>query len=237
MRRSIIVGPDTRFLRLGGRPARATAILLGVQLGFFLLYVFADGPRWVLSYLGAGALQTFGELRLWQPLTALFVHIEPRGLILDLLTLWVFGSALERWWGRRRFVWFYLATGVTGLLLGLFFALVSVSRATLVGSSGSAIALLVATAVIFPQHLAQFQSMTLGVKVRLLCLLMGGFALLGTLMLSAWLDSAVELGGGLCALLFVYPPRQLIARWRLRRAKRKLKVVQGGSSGSGGYVN
>ena len=109
--------------------------------------------------------------------------------------------------------------------------------AILVGSEGSAIALLLAAAVIFPSHLAQFQTMTLGLNVRLISLVLGGFVLLGTLMLAAWLDLAVEIGGGLCALMFLYPPRDLIGRWRVRRAKRKLKVVHGGPSGSGDYVN
>lgn len=235
MKRRIIVGPDTRFLRLGGRPARVTGVLLAVQAALFLLYVFADGPAWVLQYAASSVQATLEERRYYQPLTALLWHLEPRGLLIDLLALWVFGSALERWWGPRRFVAFYATTGVAGLVVGLAASAALASDRALVGSAGSAVAILVAVAILFPRHLAHLRQV-LGVTVRTLAALFGGFLLVGTLMLGAWVDLAVQLGGGAVALLFLYPPKQLLARVQLRRTRRRLQVVRGGAKDDR-YVN
>ncbi|MEZ5480438.1 MAG: rhomboid family intramembrane serine protease [Thiolinea sp.] len=48
----------------------------------------------------------------WQYLSSLFMHGGLTHLLFNMLALWMFGSALERWWGSLRFLVFYLLCGI-----------------------------------------------------------------------------------------------------------------------------
>jgi membrane associated rhomboid family serine protease len=50
----------------------------------------------------------------WQLVTHLFMHDtkEPFHLFFNMLGLWMFGSSLERFWGSKRFLIYFLITGI-----------------------------------------------------------------------------------------------------------------------------
>ncbi len=222
MRKQIRISPDTKITRLGGRPPRAVLVLLVQQIGFFLAWAFADAPPWIASTFATSAERSLGQLQFWQPLTALWFHLGTRGLLLNMLSLWIFGSALEQWWGQRRFVFFWCATGVGGLILGV---LVGQLQPTYVmaGSAGSAVAMMVAFAMIFPDHMVFFYGLW-PLKAKHLSLVLLGFILLGALFGGSYLEIAVQLGGGLLALLLL---------WWARRSSGKPRGP-GGNGGGGG---
>jgi S1-C subfamily serine protease len=141
-----------------------------------------------------------------QPLTALWVHVGTRGLLLNVLSLWIFGSALEKWWGPRRFVRFWIITGVAGLILGVLVGQLQPAY-VMAGSAGAAVAMMVAFAVIFPEHMVFFYGL-LPLKAKHLILVLLGLVLLTGLFGSSYLDIAVQLGGGLCALLMLWWARR-----------------------------
>lgn len=235
MRRRIVIDPRTPIVRLGGRPPKTTLGLLIAQLGLFLIYAFADGPTWVGTQLATSGAQTVGAHKLWQPLSALWLHLGTRGLLLDLLAVWIFGSALERWWGARRLLLFFTVTGAVGLLGGALAGLAA-PAVLLAGGGGASIAMMVATAVIFPRHLTHIHTL-FPLRARVFALLMGAFVLVGTALARQWLDLVVQLCGGLCALPFLWSPRNALARWRVARAKKKFKVIDGRSDNGPRYLN
>lgn len=56
----------------------------------------------------------------WQPFTHLFMHAPLPGLthiLFNMLALYSFGSALEHFWGPRKFLFFYLSCGLGAGLL------------------------------------------------------------------------------------------------------------------------
>lgn len=53
----------------------------------------------------------------WQPLTSMFMHGGIGHIAFNMFALWIFGSALERIWGARKFLTFYLLTGIGSALL------------------------------------------------------------------------------------------------------------------------
>lgn len=63
----------------------------------------------------------------WQVLTHLFMHggnlfkLEIGHIFFNMLALWMFGSVLENLWGSRRFLTFYLASGLGAALIHLLF--------------------------------------------------------------------------------------------------------------------
>lgn len=229
--KQILVDPNAKMLRLGGRPPKVTLVLLIVELTLFVLMAFIPIPQWIPEHLVLSADGLFARKEIWQPLTALFLHLGLRSTFLDAATLWIFGSALERWWGPKRFLRFYLVTGVMGLLVGASVGLAA-PRALLFGSEGAAMAMIIATAVIFPRHLIHLHRLT-PLKVGVSCLVLGIVTLLGTLLSAAWLQLAVLAGGAITALFFLGPRRmlgQLLAKQarRARVEKSHLEVVDGG---------
>ncbi|PIE17508.1 MAG: hypothetical protein CSA65_08780 [Proteobacteria bacterium] len=232
--RRLPIDPNARFVRLGGRPPRITMALLIAQLAVFLLFVFADAPTWLTEHLALSASKALGLFEVWQPVTALWIHLGLRSLVFDLVVLWLFGSALERWWGGRRFAVFWGVTGVVGLVVGMLVGMAK-PTALMAGSQGSAVAMLIASAIIFPAHLIHLRTI-IPIKATLVCLLMVGFVLLGGVISRLWLDIAIQLGGGLAAVAFL-GPRRLIQQWRVKRMKKKLHVIGGGKNDSGPYLN
>ena len=65
------------------------------------------------------------DFQFWQPLTSIFMHApinQAPGIthiLFNMLGLWMFGSALEHFWGSRKFLFFYLSCGVGASLLNM----------------------------------------------------------------------------------------------------------------------
>ena len=64
------------------------------------------------------ALHTFqSELfKPWQFITHMFMHAGPSHIFGNMLALWMFGSVLENLWGPKRFLIFYMASGLGAAL-------------------------------------------------------------------------------------------------------------------------
>lgn len=237
MRKQIVLDSSTKIVRLGGRPPKVVMVLLIVEIAIFLAYAFADGPKWVAEHLAASAATSLAKLQIYQPLSALWVHLDASALLFNMLALWLFGSALERWWGGRRFLLFWLATGVVGLALGVLVGQVASPAAVVYGSGGVTGAMLLALIVIFPQHMPFIYKGVLPLKAQWLALIMAAFMLIGNATRSAWLLIAVELGGAAVSLLFLFSLRQLIGQAQLKQAKKKFKVIEGGKPGGKKWMN
>lgn len=48
----------------------------------------------------------------WQYLTYMFMHASIDHIIFNMLALWMFGYALENYWGGKKFLFYYLVTGI-----------------------------------------------------------------------------------------------------------------------------
>src|SRR5574337_429453 len=96
---------------------------------------------------GAERLCSF-RFALWQPLTYMFLHGGLWHILFNMISLWMFGSLLERIWGMRRFLYYYLFCGVGAGLLVTLIAYFSGNPgdlfATTVGASGASLGLLTA---------------------------------------------------------------------------------------------
>jgi membrane associated rhomboid family serine protease len=229
MRRQIIIGPDTKIAQVGGRPPRMVLILLVEQISLFLLWAFANDPAWIRQHLAASASRCLGQGELWQPLTALWFHVGSRSLLLNMLSLWIFGSALERWWGPRRFLLFWMITGVAGLVGGVLLGQLQPTY-VMAGSAGSAVGMLLSFGLIFPSHHV-FLYGVLPLKAKPLALVFIGFILLGSLVDGAYLELGIQLVGGLTALLFLLRPAvptRPTPRAPRRETPSHLKILDGG---------
>lgn len=206
--RQVWITPGTKLLRVGGRPPRVTLVLLAIQAAVFLLYIFADGPSWVQRHLAVSAAATLLRRELWQPVTALWLHLDTRTLALDLVVLWLLGGPLERWWGERRFLACYLTSASGGLAAAAIVGLAQPS-ALVCGATGATLALLLASAVVYGEHLLVWGRHTLGLRLRPMVLMGGGSVLLMALLDRAWLDLTNALVGAAIGAAFLRP----VTRW------------------------
>ena len=130
----------------------ATVVAYIVQLG--------AGVQWVLTFalwpLGAspdlGPNVVGGTFQPWQLVTYSFLHGGFTHLFLNMFALWMFGSELERLFGRRRYItyWFVavLAAGITQLVVST----ATGSYYPTVGASGGVFGLLLAFGINFPRR-------------------------------------------------------------------------------------
>lgn len=55
---------------------------------------------------------TAPNFKIWQPITYMFMHGSGSHILFNMFGLWMFGRQLENYWGPKRFLTYYLITGV-----------------------------------------------------------------------------------------------------------------------------
>src|ERR1700687_2359047 len=107
--------------------------------------------------LGLVPLLVTHGLRLWQPVTYLFLHGGIWHLLFNMLFLWMFGADLERTWGTHRFYVYYFLTGIgAGIINVLVKTLLDIHGTGLsvttptIGASGAIYGVLLAAAIVVP---------------------------------------------------------------------------------------
>lgn len=127
---------------------RAVKYLLLLNIGVFVLE-FLWGPELIRLFGLTPALVKKGCI--WQPFTYMFLHGGLLHLLFNMFALWMFGCEIERTWGTREFVKYYLITGIGAGLLT--FVLSFNSHIPTIGASGAIFGILVAFALMFPNRL------------------------------------------------------------------------------------
>ena len=139
----------------GGISPAVRAILI-VCVAVFAAALVAQEA--VFEWLGLVPQSIVEDLRIWQPLTYIFVHHGVFHLAFNLLGIWMFGVELERLWGTREFTKVFLMCGVVAGLATLAVALLPIDATwrersyigVTVGSSGALYGVLYAWARAFP---------------------------------------------------------------------------------------
>ena len=103
---------------------------------------------------------------IWQPLTYMFFHGHIWHLAFNMFLLWMFGKQMELIWGPKKFLVYYLLTGVgSGLLIYLL------SDAPTIGASGAIMAVLFSYGYTFPNRIVLFWFIPMKVKYCILLLI------------------------------------------------------------------
>ena len=111
--------------------------------------------------------------RFWQPLTHMFMHGNLLHLLFNMFALVSFGSALEHFWGGKRFLIFYIACGLGAAILHTAINYYNIHyipgkegliNVPAVGASGAIYGLLVAFAMMFP--MAELMMMFIPVPIK-----------------------------------------------------------------------
>jgi len=227
-------GPYQYRVSFGGpiTPAVRALIILNVAVFVMELVVAGAGGETALGTLFEWFALTpaavFTKLFVWQLVTYMFLH-APQGIfhiLFNMLILWMLGSDVERTWGARRFVRYYLICGIGGGLAHCLFW-----QPVTIGASGAVFGIIIAFAMLFPRRTILFMGL-FPLTARQLALILTGIELLS---LGAFTPDGVahlaHLGGALTGFLLIrgfWDPRQVWydLKWRLRRRRFRMITRQ-----------
>lgn len=139
----------------------------------------------------------------WTPFTYMFVHAGVWHLAVTMYALFLFGRRLERTWGARRFLRFFVLAGLGGLLAHVLF----VRRGTLLGASAAVYGVMGAYALQWPEDELHFFGVV-PMRTWTAVLVLVGFDLVQGMLLAPTADPAylVHLAGFVVAWFYVRTP-------------------------------
>lgn len=127
-------------------------ILLIINVAVFLTAVLFPPLRTIIyTWFQLDASSWTGIFQLWRLITYQFLHASFWHILFNMIGLYYFGPILERQWGARRFLPFYLGCGTAGALFYILLVTVGLlPPGEMVGASGAILGLLAACAILFP---------------------------------------------------------------------------------------
>lgn len=116
-------------------PPRLTYLLLFINLIIFLIEVFlgSSNNTEILIRLGAKYNPRIWMGEYWRLVTPLFLHAGWQHFLFNSLALLQIGSLVERFFGKKRFLWLYFVSGILGSVASAVFRPETIS----VGASGA----------------------------------------------------------------------------------------------------
>ena len=135
----------------------AVLVIIGLNVLVFLGWQAAVVLPDLQSFMLANFLVSTSHIVhgfVWTLATAAFSHNEIWHLAINMFVLWSFGTVLERLWGTKVFVIFYLVAGVVASISHCAVSSVLMGNGNIpaLGASGAVSGLLLAYALYFPRH-------------------------------------------------------------------------------------
>ncbi|MCK9268366.1 MAG: rhomboid family intramembrane serine protease [Alkaliphilus sp.] len=133
------------------RRSKITFILLAIMIFYFIFITLNGGTTNVQTLVEFGALYPpfvamYGEY--YRLITSIFIHIGITHMFFNGYALYIFGPQIERLLGPKKFLLFFLLTGVGGNLATFLFNFNSISA----GASGSLFGILGAFLYLVHRH-------------------------------------------------------------------------------------
>ena len=176
-----------------------TKALLLICSGVFVLQLILPLIDVVFALWPVGS----GRFLPWQVLSYAFMHGSPMHLFFNMLGLWMFGSELERLWGRRRYMQFLVAGALAAAAAQLIVTALAGSVYPTVGASGALFALLLAFGMLFPNRIIMPLFPPIPMKARTFVMVFGGLELLFGLSGSSGVAHFAHLGGMVGGFLMI----------------------------------
>jgi membrane associated rhomboid family serine protease len=130
-------------------PAVTKNILIINAIIWISSYLLKFSDIGFIQYLGLWNIDS-GNFFVYQLITYMFVHVEFGHIFFNMFALFMFGSVIERTWGAKRYLIYYLVTGIgAGLIQLLVCDLQNITSFT-IGASGAIFGLLLAFGMLFP---------------------------------------------------------------------------------------
>ncbi len=182
--------------RMGGPVTPVVKMLMIVNGAVFILQQLMDliYPGFMESAFGLSHSGFALQFMIWQPFTYMFLHGGWLHIFFNLFTLWMFGGEIENMWGGRKFLRYYIFSGIgAGFFIELMNYYVSSKYGVYpvtIGASGAIYAVLLAYGLTWPNREVLLYFL-IPVKIKYLLIGFGLMEFFGTL------SSAGGTGGGI----------------------------------------
>lgn len=224
----------------GGSLPPAVRGLLLINVAIFLFGFAARALEFggLLRWLALTPAWVIERFAVWQLGTYQFLHSpqDPFHILFNMLALWMFGSDLERTWGTRTFLRYYLLCGVgAGVCVMLVAWLTGTMSQPTLGASGAIYGLLLAYGMLFPDRTILL--ILFPVPAKYFVMIVGAIALFFSVSGNGGGVSHIAHLGGLLAGFLLLPRtrrrgspslvgglRERYRQWKLDRARRKFQV-------------
>ena len=196
-------------------------------------------------YLGLVPFAVLHYGMVWQLATYSFLHGSVSHLLLNMLTLWMFGSQEEQDWGSRKFLEFYFFCVVGAALVTVAVSYTGLPGASplvpTIGASGGIYGLLIAFGMLYGDREIYLFPFPFSIKAKYLVGIIIFVVVIATFQPSqGGVANFAHLGGLLFGFLYIklvpsrglafaateryFSARNGYYRWRRRRAARKFEV-------------
>lgn len=209
----------------GGPAAKTVKIIIIINGAVFLVQILAQaaGIRAVFVAFALIPWRVTNELTLWQFITYMFLHGGVFHILFNMLTLYMFGNELERYWGAARFLRYYLVTGIGAGVCSWIVG--PESSIAIVGASGAIYGILLAYGLLYPNRII-YLNFLLPIKVKWMVMIMGAIAFLSSVTGGEpGVANVAHLGGMLVGYVMLRGPdwlgRYVMYRQNQRREKLK----------------
>ncbi|MHC4478711.1 MAG: rhomboid family intramembrane serine protease [Planctomycetota bacterium] len=196
--------------------------LLIVNVGVFLAGVLLPRLGGFLFVWGAVyPADIWTGLQVWRLITYQFLHASIWHIVYNMWVLFMLGPTVERHYGSKKFLTFYLGCGAAG---GLFYMLLVVVRflpgIPMVGASGAILGIFAACAILFPQLRLFLFPIPVAIPIRIL-------AVAGVVLYLLLVTTKGENAGGHAAHLAGMAAGAFYVLSESWRGRMKLKVQSG----------
>jgi|APTNR8051073442_1049403.scaffolds.fasta_scaffold02490_10 rhomboid family protein len=162
----------------------------------------------------------------WQLLTFQFMHADIWHLFFNMFAIWMFGIELENSWGSRRFLFYYLLTGIGAGLVQL-----AISAGPTIGASGGVFGVLLAFGMMNPDRKIFIFPIFIPIKAKYFVMIYAGLELfLGITGSSDGVAHLAHVGGAVAGFLLIKFGDQL-GIYKLLNSFVKSFGVRGSSAG------
>jgi membrane associated rhomboid family serine protease len=128
----------------------AIKALISINFGIFVLQTLSGAENLFFPLFGLVPKLVWSEFMIWQPFTYIFFHGGIWHVLINMFVLWMFGSELERLWGKHIFLKYYFVTGIGSGLITMFLGFNSMTP--IVGASGAVYGVLLAYGLTYPNR-------------------------------------------------------------------------------------
>lgn len=218
--------------------AVCTAVFLVQSLAE--IFIGFKATAWINHFFGLVPLGPIPGLRLWQPITYIFLHGGLLHLLFNMLFVWMFGRDLELVWGKRRFLNFFILCGAGAGIIEVVVKTIPMfwghqpSDVPTIGASGAIFGILIANAILFPDRRIWLIPFPVTIPMRPYVAVMGAIEFFSTLGAGGDKVSHIcHLGGMLVGWLylrrgsFLYNVRNSVSDWKYERNKKRFEVYMG----------
>jgi len=233
--------PFTRWVKRLMIICAASYLIQRVVLGL----ISRDLERAVNLYLGLVPTLVLHYGFVWQLVTYSFLHANLSHILVNMLTLWMFGAQEEQDWGSRKFLEFYFFCVVGAALISIAISYTPLPGASpnipIIGASGGIYGLLIAFGMLYGDREIFLFPFPFSIKAKYLVGIIIFVVVVATFQPSqSGVANSAHLGGLLFGFLYIkfVPARGLLFgvseryftmrndyyRWKRRRAAKKFEV-------------